>query len=133
MDRKIIIIGKKDSGKTTLARKIGWKNFDGDDVRNEFQNFDFSIEGRIEQARTMGFLMSAFHGNSTASFICPTHSTLDEFLRMAPKDVKIIWMDTIQHEKIGDVVKVWETPARYDIRITDFNYTILDIMSKLYP
>ena len=50
-------MGLPGSGKTTLAQKLvlkidaEWLN--ADKIRNEFKDFDFSIEGRLRQANRM--------------------------------------------------------------------------------
>ena len=61
---KVLIMGLPGSGKTTLAEKLlaelhkngpaEWIN--ADDVRKEFNDWDFSAEGRMRQARRMRVL-----------------------------------------------------------------------------
>ena len=55
--KKILIMGLPGSGKTTLAKnlnsKIKSKWLNADKVRKDFNDFDFSLEGRLRQAGRM--------------------------------------------------------------------------------
>ena len=54
---KVLIFGLPNSGKTTLAKKLyeelKWSWFNADEVRKQFNDWDFSPEGRLRQALRM--------------------------------------------------------------------------------
>ena len=57
---KILIFGLPGSGKTTLAKPfaklIGGVHINADETRHKYDDWDFSIEGRIRQAQRMRYL-----------------------------------------------------------------------------
>ena len=72
-------MGLPGSGKTTLAKnlnsKIKSKWLNADKVRKDFNDFDFSLEGRLRQAGRMRDLAEEIlkNGNhAIVDFICPT-------------------------------------------------------------
>ena len=77
--KRILIMGLPGSGKTTLAeslkaellaanKSVSW--FNADDVRKQYNDWDFSHEGRVRQAGRMKILT----GLSLAEFvICDWH------------------------------------------------------------
>ena len=107
---KILICGLPGSGKTTLAKSLAeeldayWLNADA--VRTEYNDWDFSEEGRIRQSDRMKFLADVVvkAGQSVvADFICPTKETRDYF------DADFtIWMDTINKGRYEDTNAVYE-------------------------
>ena len=54
---KILVMGLPGSGKTTLSDKLGRllnaKRVNADEIRKRFNDWDFSLEGRIRQAKRM--------------------------------------------------------------------------------
>ena len=94
----ILIMGLPGSGKTTLASELvpllnaKWLN--ADKIRTEYNDWDFSNEGRIRQANRMRDLAKKGRdeGNYVvADFVCPT----EEARKLFGADF-IIWMDTIE-------------------------------------
>ena len=110
---KILICGLPGSGKTTLAKSLAeeldayWLNADA--VRTEYNDFDFSEEGRMRQADRMKFLADVVvkAGQSVvADFICPTEETRKEF------DADFtVWMDTIKEGRFDDTNAMFESPT----------------------
>ena len=72
-------MGLPGSGKTTLASKLvpllnaKWLN--GDKIRKQANDWDFSLEGRKKQAKRMADLANKYKSEGhvvISDFICPT-------------------------------------------------------------
>lgn len=125
---RILIMGLPGSGKTTFAerlvedikeqgRRVEW--FNGDRLREAFNDWDFSNEGRIRQAERMSkFARNAETMNNIAviDFVCPTH----KMRTIVDADITV-WMDTITKGRYEDTNKIFEEPLKYDYRITELN------------
>ena len=75
----ILIMGLPGAGKTTLANELTpllkAKRVNADEVRKKANDWDFSLEGRIRQAKRMSDIAMKLkkEGNFViADFICPT-------------------------------------------------------------
>ena len=113
-------MGLPGSGKTTLANElapmINAKRLNADEVRKEADDWDFSEEGRIRQAKRMaGFAMKLKEKKSfvLADFICPTPEARSLF----PADY-IVWVDTIKEGRFEDTNKMFVKPDKYDFHVT---------------
>lgn len=119
-------MGLPGSGKTTFAKElktqlelkgisVAWYN--ADDVRHTFNDWDFSYEGRLRQAKRMRSLADLCETDFVlCDFVAPIHKMRDEF----NPDV-FIWMDTVDHSQYKDTDKLFEPPITYTIRITEKN------------
>ena len=117
---KILICGLPGSGKSTLAEPFAklvngvWIN--ADVVRTSYNDWDFSLSGRIRQSVRMKHLADGvvMAGKiAVCDFICPTEETRREF------DADFtIWMATIGVGKYEDTNKIFIEPEDYDIRIS---------------
>jgi len=126
---KILIMGLSGSGKTTLARRleaslkhegksVTWLN--ADKIRSLYQDWDFSYEGRIRQAKRLADLANVSDDDYTiVDFIAPLQESRDIF----DADF-IIWMDTIVISKYEDTDKIFEAPTIYDLHIQDHDYSV---------
>ena len=110
---KILICGLPGSGKSTLAEPFAklingvWLN--ADQVREQYNDWDFTQGGRMRQAQRMRHLADGVvraGGIAVADFICPTENARREF----DADYTV-WMDTIKEGKYEDTNKIFEPPA----------------------
>lgn len=128
-------MGLPGSGKTTLAKqlqeKLDCKWYNADKLRNEFNDWDFSSEGRIRQAirmRTLANIESRILNSDyvICDFIAPTQKIRDVF------DADLtIWMNTISNSQYNDTDNMFEKPNCVDIEITNFDYDINDILKRI--
>jgi len=116
---KILVMGLSGSGKTTLADELQrvsrFPRINADKVRAEYNDWDFSNEGRLRQARRLKKL-SEKYARSITDFIAPT----EEIRKIFKADITI-WMDTVSKSKYEDTDKVFEIPTTYDYRVTTKN------------
>ena len=113
-------MGLPGAGKTTLAShlvpllKAKWLN--ADEVRKEANDWDFSAEGRVRQAKRMWSKAKEYKSQGhhvVADFICPTPEARSLF----PADY-IIWVDTINEGRFDDTNKMFVKPDKYDFHVT---------------
>lgn len=115
-------MGLPTSGKTTLAEKlvrilgkngysVKWDN--ADKIRKEFNDWDFSEEGRKRQAKRMSERMNDDkYDICIADFVCPK----EEYRKIVNPDY-LIFMDTIKESCYKDTNSIFERPQKYDLRI----------------
>ena len=128
---KILIFGLPGSGKSTLAKPfadlIGGVWLNADAVRKEYNDWDFTPEGRMRQAMRMKFLADGVvkAGKiAIADFVCPTEAARAEF-----KPDFTVWMDTIKEGRFEDTNKMFEKPASFDYHVAEwFSDTHLQLM-----
>lgn len=121
---KILIMGLPGSGKTTLAKhlyeKIKKKNtiqwFNADTVRELFNDWDFSEQGRINQAKRMKILAE---DSGTDYVICDFVAPTEKIRKIFDADLTI-WLNTIDEGRFEDTNKVFESPSKVDIVIDHF-------------
>lgn len=110
---KILICGLPGSGKTTLAKELAYKfhvpHHNADTYREMFNDWDFSIVGRLRQAQRMAKQYGIL------DFVCPTNETRE----LVEADFTI-WMDTIEDSRYEDTNKVFVNPENYNVRITSW-------------
>jgi adenylylsulfate kinase len=129
---KILIFGLPGSGKSTLAEPFAelidatWLN--ADRVREQANDWDFTLEGRMRQAKRMRDLADdvvANGGIAVADFVCPTERARQEF---APDYT--VWMDTIEQGRYEDTNAMFEKPPACDYHVAQW---FTDTAEQLKP
>jgi adenylylsulfate kinase len=124
MTQRILIMGLPGAGKTTLAAKlqeflvnnhktVTWLN--ADDIRTHYNDWDFSVEGRVRQSIRMRELAD----KSDLDFvICDFVAPLIE-MRVNYAADWTIWVDTIAEGRYADTNKMFQEPDEYDFRVSE--------------
>ena len=121
---KILICGLSGSGKSTLAKALVRKldfcfHLNADEVREKYNDWDFSTEGRIRQAKRMSSLADELLYDRylyvICDFICPTNET-----RKLVSPNYVVYMDTIDKSIYEDTDKVFEIPE-FDFKVEKKN------------
>jgi len=114
---KVLVFGLPGSGKSTLSEPLAeqvegvWINADA--VREKYNDWDFSTEGRMRQAARMRHLadgVSMAGKIAITDFVCPFQKARDEF-----EPDYVVWMDTIKEGRFEDTNKVFERPDSLDV------------------
>lgn len=101
------------ASKNEFSVKVDW--FNADEIRNRFNDWDFSKEGRIRQS----LRMAEFAFKCTGDFvICDFVAPLPEMRQNFKADLTI-WIDTIDAGRYEDTNKVFVPPDKYDFRVTE--------------
>ena len=115
-------MGLPGSGKTTLASKLvpllkaKWVN--NDEVRKAANDWDFSEEGRIRQAKRVADIAEKYKKEGSydylvADYICPTPQTRKLF-----NADYIVWINTIKEGRFDDTNKMFVKPEKFDFEVT---------------
>ena len=139
--RRILIMGLPGSGKTYFAERlkqyleshlnlinehslrpirdaqvtVAWLN--ADDIRKQYNDWDFSTAGRIRQSKRMRDLADAADTDYViVDFVAPLVEMRNNF-----KADWTIWIDTIEKGRFEDTNKIFVPPDVYDFRITEQN------------
>lgn len=119
--QKILIMGLPGSGKTTLAKKlvetlsqnntVTWLN--ADEIRRNFNDWDFSYEGRIRQA----YRMRQMADDSTSKFVVADFiAPLKEMRETFDPDI-LVWVDTVVKGRFEDTNQIFQKPKRVDVHV----------------
>jgi adenylylsulfate kinase len=125
MTTKILIMGLPGAGKTTFAQElvtrlmlrhtVQW--FNADAVRKEYNDWDFSAEGRLRQVHRMCDLTNQSNADFViCDFVCPIQAYRDIF----DADMSV-WIDTIDSGRYADTNQIFEPPKNYSYRIKDWS------------
>lgn len=114
--KKILICGLPGSGKSylaePLAKALGGVWINADQVREYYDDWDFTDEGRMRQAMRMKYLadgVTRAGKYAIADFVCPFEAARVDF----GADY-LVWMDTIKEGRFEDTNKIFEPPAVVD-------------------
>ena len=113
-------MGLPGAGKTTLANEmaphLNAKRLNADEVRKAADDWDFSEEGRVRQAKRMAefaLKLKAEGNHVIADFVAPTPEARSLF----PADF-IIWVDTIKKGRFEDTNQMFVNPKNFDYHVT---------------
>ena len=129
--KTILIAGLPGSGKTflatTLKKALTDKNcqvewFNADQVREQFNDWDFSPSGRHRQMTRMQILANKAKANGSyviCDFVCPTKQLRTDF-----NADYVVWMDTIKKSRFIDTNNLFEplTETEYNYKVTSPNW-----------
>lgn len=122
--KRILIMGLPGAGKTYLAKQlkqrleqhgktVSWLN--ADEVRRHYNDWDFSVDGRIRQSQRMRDLADESNTDyCIVDFVAPLVEMRNNF-----KADWTIWVDTIKEGRYEDTNKMFIEPEVYDFRITE--------------
>ena len=116
----ILVMGLPGAGKTTLANEmaplLNAKRLNADEVRKASNDWDFSEEGRVRQAKRMAkaaLKLKAEGHYVIADFIAPTPEARSLF----PADFTV-WVDTIKKGRFEDTNQMFVNPKNFDFQVT---------------
>src|SRR6056300_1413236 len=110
MAKTILVFGLPGSGKSTLANKLSKKldaeHYNADQVREMFDDWDFSEMGRRRQAERMKQLGKDSKKQwAILDFVCPKQALRD----IVSADI-VVYMDTIEQGRFEDTNKLFVYP-----------------------
>ena len=114
-NKMILVMGLSGSGKTAFAemivkefdkREIPVTWFNADEIREEFDDWDFSDDGRSRAAKRMRDLVDA--SETEYNVVDMIAGTLKQ--RLLLKADYVVWMDTIENSQYEDTDAVFAKP-----------------------
>lgn len=122
---RILIMGLPGAGKTTLAADLAarllfdrvlWLNADA--VRERFDDWDFTPEGRLRQSYRMRKLADEGLTKDRKIVVIDMVAPLKEMRDIIEPDI-LVWVDTIAASRFEDTNHMFEEPEHYDIKVTE--------------
>jgi adenylylsulfate kinase len=129
---KVLIFGLANTGKSYLSTRLKSAfadkrvaYFNADEIREKYNDWDFSDEGRKRQAQRAVDFGKQDVDLIMWDFICPFQSARDAL----GADL-VIWMNTNQSSKYKDTDAVFERPEHCDIEVTDKDWWTDDVTQE---
>jgi adenylylsulfate kinase len=115
---KILVMGLSGSGKTTLstliAKELKTVHLNADDIRNKYNDWDFSDAGRLRQSHRIKNLSDKYD-LVVCDFIAPKNI----HRHIVDADI-LIWMNTVKSSKYKDTDLLFEQPTQYHYKIDKY-------------
>jgi len=136
------LIGQPGSGKTTIAKGImkrydftEWYHIDGDDIRELFDNKDYSKDGRMKNIQLAQQLSQYLHSRGKkvlVSLVSPYKDQRDAFKRKMGSDLLEIYVHTSEiRGRENFFVQDYEPPTENYIDVCTDNITIEECIDKI--
>lgn len=134
---KILIFGLPGTGKTTFGKKLIERLTDlkilylnADEIREKYNDWDFSEEGRIRQANRMYDLSNNNEYNVViCDFVCPYNHIRTSLF----KDFYKIYLNTLTESRFSNTNLIFENPIIENVDIQIDSYVkIEDSVSIVY-
>lgn len=137
--KTILVFGLPGSGKTTFAKKLKElfgdraKHLNGDDVRQLHNDWDFSEEGRLRQAKRMRDLADQYTRSGQyviLDFVCPK----EEYRNIVDADY-LVYMDCKPVRDFPDTTAMFEHPRSillwYVSNYKEADETVIDLYHNI--
>jgi len=111
-------MGLSGSGKSELAKELAKLlpnsiRLNADEIRKKANDWDFSIDGRLRQAKRINNLANQSNADYViADFIAPTKQSRDIF-----NPDMLIWLDTVRSSKYTNTDVVFQNPTNYAFKV----------------
>ena len=126
MANRVLICGLPNSGKTTFAKalihhyQINNKTyvwFNGDDVRRAYDDWDFTLEGRLRQTKRMKELADkSGEIDVIIDYVCPL-----KVYRQILQPTHIVYIDTKSDTKYEDTKSIFEPVESPNVIVSNKN------------
>jgi len=138
----IWLTGQPGSGKTTLAKEImlsgplcQWYHVDGDDIRELFDNKDYSEQGRrknIELGQQLAQYLHSKGKKVVVSLVSPYKDQRDRFKEKIGDDLFEVYLYTNEiRGRENYFVKEYEPPTEKYLRLDTTNDTVEESVKKV--
>lgn len=134
------LTGQPGAGKTTIAREIiskhqDWVIVDGDDIREIFDNKDYSKEGRYQNIKLAQQISEFLINKGTyvvVSLVSPYRELREEFKKKIGEDLVEIYLHTTEDRGKNEFhVENYEEPLENFIDLDTTNKTVEESVEYL--